>query len=48
MTSPDSCRIKEIESVEALGLVHVFKLLRMGCYALLTPACGSVGGWEPL
>ena len=44
MTSADSCRTREIESVGKLELVCVGGLLRMVGESLLLPEWGSVGG----
>ena len=44
----DSCKMGEVEDLGAVELVCVDRLLRMGCDSFLMPACGSVGGGEPL
>ena len=41
--SADSCRMKGIERVETVELVHVSRLLRMGGDSLLVLVWGSVG-----
>ena len=38
-----SCRMKEIESVGMVQLVHIDRLLRMGSDSLLTPVWRFVG-----
>ena len=37
-----------IDSVGMVELVHIGKMLRLGCHSLLMPACGYVGGGKPL
>ena len=46
--SADSCRMGKFEVVEAVELVCVERLFRMGCDSFLIPVCGCVGGGEPL
>ena len=41
--SADSCRMRVIEGVRMVGLVHVGEMLRMDGYSLLVPVWRFVG-----